>query len=376
MIESMLAGTALLRHAFELSRQNHFRELVALVAPLGDDELVAEPELGCLLARAWTWTGSPQRALALLDRIARAHDGANDAIHRMRLNQTANALYLLGRMEPAEREWTALLLAATQAEDHRRVSEASNSLGLIALVQGRYPEAMALFERSAAAAQHCGDPLPLAMAYLNRSTCCRALGLLDDSLTLADRALALAQGLDIPLLEATVEAYRARIFLRRGDLRLAEAAAAGARRRLESEQNPGHVTESLRDIGDIRVAQGRYEEGVELLEQALRLSRRERQRLVEVQVLEDLAVAYTFAGQNRAAADTEAEAIRQLEALGAPRRVARLRHALADAAAPRPAPWPGAPAGSSASRPAGTEEEQAPDRGAAPPFRFSDRRRE
>jgi tetratricopeptide (TPR) repeat protein len=330
----LVTGTALLRQAWQLSRQSLMAEVAALAAPLRVDDLVAEPELGCLVARAWTWTGQPERALALLERIGGAHAGGNDAIHRMRLSNTGGAHYLLGRMEPAEREWTALLLAATEADDYRRVSDASNNLGMVALVQGRYPEALALFERAAAAAQRAGDLLPLATAHLNLSSCYRALGLLDKALTMGDRALELARELGSAIGQATVEGYRSRIFLRRGDLRLAEAAAVRARSRLEGTANPSHPTVSIRNLGDVRVAQGRFEEGLALLGQALRLSRDTGQPLVEVQVLESLAAAHAARGDDASAALAATEAIARLERLGAHRRVERLRRDLAHAAGP------------------------------------------
>lgn len=307
-----------LRHARALLASQAYAGIALSLGELGRADLLAEPELGFLLATAWRRMGETGRALemveALLEPCARR---GRDRLWRRRLN-LEGALHLdVGEMEAAQGCWSELLASATAAGDDELTSMASNNLGIVLTLQGRWDEALASYNRAATACQRMGDRLGLARAHQNLGITYRELGFLAEADAHFQSAGDHGKAVDADDVVGRAEEERAVGLLLAGDPDLAEATARRALQRFTRLGDPLGQGEARRVLGIIALARGDVVTARRELEAALETARETGAALLEAEVLEALAAVELEDGDDAAAAFLQGKAATSFEAMGA-----------------------------------------------------------
>jgi len=280
----------LLSEARELLRANDARGLVALLGGLDREVLVAEPELGFLLATGLRRVGESARAFDItVDIASTCERRGRDSLWRSRLNLEAALRLERGEAAEAEAAWQTLVDAATRADDARTLARAHNNLGIICTLQGRWEEALAGYGRALAACHRLGDRRGLAQAHQNIAICYRELGFtrqsdahfrsaVDDGTTAASEDVV-----------GRAEEERALLMLLQRDPRLARVTATRALERLRRIGDTAGEGEALRVLGLIAMAEGHASDADRLLRQALDKAVDSGAALLEAETLEALA---------------------------------------------------------------------------------------
>lgn len=276
--------------ARERLRANDARGLVALLDGLDRDTLIAEPELGFLLATGLRRIGESPRAFELTLAIAASCERrGRDTLWRARLNLEAALRLERGEVAEAESAWQTLAESAGEAADSGALARTHNNLGIVYTLQGRWEEALASYARALAACHRLGDRRGLAQAHQNIAICYRELGFgrqadahfrsaIDDGLASSSEDVV-----------GRAEEERALLFLLDRDARLASATAERALDRLSRIGDVAGEGEALRVLGLIELAEGREAEAGRRLREALDKARTAGALLLEAEALEGLA---------------------------------------------------------------------------------------
>ncbi|HYW06899.1 MAG TPA: hypothetical protein VE913_08085 [Longimicrobium sp.] len=317
-----------LLRVWELRAARDYAALEALLAPLPDAELLAEPELGVALGEALLHHGGWDRALALAEALAGSCRRAGGGrLERRRLSVVGQIVYARGRIADATGVWTTLLDSAVADGEQEGIGIALLNLGSVAAARAEWEEAMSLFARAIAVGQTVASELLLGTAHCNLGTTYVELGLLtyaDDHLRYARRLLR-AEGM--PYHAAKMESATTLLHLHMGDLRLARWTA---KRVLERFDFPSIQADSMRLLGMIAAAEGALDEATDWLRGALDRLAGGVDLVTEAEVHEEWAAVALRAGDATGGAEHEAAAARMYGGLEAPRRVARLRGRLAE----------------------------------------------
>jgi len=308
--------------------------VVALLAPLALEELVAEPELGFLLATALRRTGNGERAFELVLPLKSACDRrGRDALWRRRLNLEAALQLERGATAAAEVAWATLIDAAVASADSEMLAHGSNNLGVVCTLQARWEEALSHFGRALAACYRAGDRRGLAQAHQNIAISYRELGFWREADAHFESALetALADGSDDVVGRAEEE--RGFLFLLRGDHRLAAATTARAIERFGRTGDRAGVGEASRVLGLVALANGRIADARALLHRALDAARESAGPLLEAESELALAILEDGAGETRAATEHQATAERLFTTIGAAPWGERMRARITEVAA-------------------------------------------
>lgn len=226
------AHTALGDHT---TAARHRDAALPIFAALGD--LAAQGTVLYDLGRDAQRAGRFEEALWLYERSHDARSRAGDVLHvAASANAIGEALLVLGRHDDAHARFTEALRAWRGARAPRGVAEATRNLGIVALRDGRYAEAVNLLEEAADLAARVGDDtlvdqiqLPLAEALLASARYVEAWDA-------ASRALG-AAGTDVA---GTAHRLRGEALLRTGGLVRARAELTAA---LEALSDPDVVAE-------------------------------------------------------------------------------------------------------------------------------------
>lgn len=312
--------SAVLAQARERETRGDYPGVVLLLGELDTADLLAEPELGFLLATALRRVGEWQRAFELTTALAApcARQGRS-WLARRRLNLEAALHFDRGRVQAAAERWSELVAAASRAGDDTMLSNACNNLGVACTLLAKPDEALASYGRALAVAQRLGDRRGMAQAQHNLAIAYRELGFLREAGEHFERAAEDAALIRSDEILGRAEEERALLLLEAGDLRLAEATAARALARFRRGGDRLGEGESLRVLGIIALARRHAARAREQLWEALRLARAAKAPLLEAETLEALAMVGDVPGVwDRADASslrTDAESI--FRAMGA-----------------------------------------------------------
>lgn len=317
---------ALLVRAWELERARAYPEVVALLAPLGPEALLAEPELGASLADAWLNVGELERGVELarlLEEPCRRQ--GNTRLFRRRLNLEGLLLFQQGRVEAAERAWLEMLDASARCHDERGEAAATLNLATVASIRCEWPRAVLLSQRAIAAFQRLGNARNLGAAHLNLALTLREMGRRHEAGQHLEHGMELlrAHGTEAELAKA--EMQRALLFLDRGDARLAGAAAARALERLDRAGMRLAGADAEHVAGSVALAEGRREEARRRFARALERLAAGHDLLSEAQTYEELAVLERQEGNAAASREAREAAERIYREMSAPGRAERLR---------------------------------------------------
>lgn len=327
----------LLEQARALRAARNYPGLVALLGGVARTELVAEPELGFLLAEAWRRAGERMRALELARELqAVCARRGNDRLFRERCNLEGILLYELGDLAGAEAEWGRLLDASSRAGDDEFVGRATQNLGIIYTLAGRREEALASHGRAIVAHQRLGYLRGLAQAHNNLAITYRELGFLDEADQNFRQALAFARTDHSEDELGRIEQEWALLTAMRGDPALAAVTAERSLRRFRALGEPASAGDALRVLGIIALWSARFDRARQRLQEALRLARELRVRLLEAETLEALGALAMAEGRDTEATDLRAESERIFAELGAREWGVQMRAQLAAQVAARP----------------------------------------
>lgn len=322
-----------LAQAREREARADYPGVVALLGELETVDLLAEPELGFLLATALRRLGEWQRAFELTAALAGpcAQPGRG-WLARRRLNLEAALHFDRGGVAAAAERWSELVEAASAAGDDAMLSNACNNLGVACTLLAKPDDALASYASALAVAQRLGDRRGIAQAQHNLAISYRELGRLREAAEHFERATADAALIGSAEILGRAEEERALVLLDAGDVRLAHVTAERALARFRRGGDLLGEGEALRVLGIIALARKQTARAREQLWQALRLARAARARLLEAEILEALATVGDVPGvwdrADAASMRTDAEAI--FRALGAEAWGARVRARLAE----------------------------------------------
>ncbi len=337
----MATALTLLEQARALVAGRDYPGLVTLLGPVPREQLLAEPELGFLLAEAWRRAGERARALELaraLEPVCRRR--GNDRLYRERSNLEGILLFESGDLGGAEAEWRRLLDAASRAGDEEFVARANQNLGILYTLAARWEEALASYERAIVAYQRLGYLRGLAQAHNNLAISYREMGFPDE----ADQAFRQAQ--DFARSDGSqdelgrIEQEWALLTAIRGDAAVARVTAERSLRRFRELGEPAGAGDALRVLGIVALWDARLEQARTRLEEALRLARELHLRLLEAETVEALAALALAAGDQGAAEVLRVEGERIFAELGATQWGMQIRRQLAARAAIDPISLP------------------------------------
>ena len=282
----------LLRDARERYHARDYVGTAALLEQTDATRRAAQPELAFLLAASLRQLGRSAEALDLASSIT------DDVLRRgtarlalRRLNLEGMLRFEAGSVPEAESIWMRLHGDASEADDAEYVAHACNNLGVVYTLQTRHDEALASYERALVAYQRMGERLGLGQAHHNLGITYREADRPEHADQHFEAARNHASAANDDRLLGRVEAERALLHARRGDPRLAEAAARRARSRLQLVGDRAGTGEALRALGLIAIAAGRPADAVDPLEQAAEIGRATGHALLEAEALLGLSFA-------------------------------------------------------------------------------------
>lgn len=295
------------------------REFASVARLLGDvarADLLAEPELGYLLAYAWRRVGRTGPALALARALADpCRRRGRDRLWRRRLNLEGMLRFDLGQLDRARLRWAELARAASDAGDDGLAATANNNLGIIATLEGRQDEALGCYGRALAAYQRLGDRRGLAETHQNLAITYRELGFVREAESHFSDASAHAD--DAEDIIGRVEQERAVTLILAGDTRLASALARWALSRFQAIQDRAAAADALRVLGLVALRSGDIAEARARLDRALAEARATGAALTEAETLEALAALELRHGHPDSAAARRDAAERLFRGMGA-----------------------------------------------------------
>ena len=292
--------------------------VVRLLEALPERALVAEPELGYLLAYAWRRTGRGDQALRLCEALELpARRASAEWLIRRRLNLEAMLRFDRGDIVTAAHLWNDVVEHASMAGDQALLSAAHNNLGVVHTLGDHKDAALASYNRALLASRQLGDRRGVAQAHQNLAILFREMDLPGDADSHFIQALHEALAAGSRDVRGRVEEERALLLLGQNDVRLAEATAARALNAFIEIDDVSGQGEALRVLGIIALRQRAYDLARERLERAAELAVRVQNALLEAETLEALAVLAGAEGRTTQAHTCQREASARFSAMGA-----------------------------------------------------------
>jgi ATP/maltotriose-dependent transcriptional regulator MalT len=324
MTGSLEEKASLLAHAWELKARRDVTGLLALLSPLPEEDLLAEPDLGVLLAFAWHCERNVLPALELVGKLA-AHCSrrGNDNVDRLRLNLQGVSLSLIGKLDDAERAYSKALAASYEAQDYRMTAIVTMNLGIIADIRCEWERALVAFRRAVVEFQRIGDQANLAMAHHNLAMTNFQMGLLEsaDSNFLTALEHYDRFGTTAERMGTLIE--RAHLRLRMKDDAFAEASIRHVLSEVRSLNSAFMEGEAYRVAGIILHAQGQQNEARRYLVLSSQLAQQINRRILLAEVAEELAKLEIGAGNMPQAQKRADECISHYLEMGAVNRAQR-----------------------------------------------------
>lgn len=292
---------------------------------LSSAELETEPELGCALAYALYHLSQLDAASALIETLEHAcASRGRDRLYCRRLLIEGNVKVDRGDLAAGEKAYGEVLALAMAADDARMIAAATMNLATVAWLKCDYGSALSSYERAVAAYARLADSYRLASCHHNLAMVYRELGLFTESAQHFDQSRAMFTEVGGPYELAFNDYERAGLLHARGDSGTASLLATRAHRTLQGLRLPREQGEALRVLGVIHRDNNAYARAQHEFAEALKLARQTRVRLLEAEVLEELAILQTQLGEGLAEATAE-QASELYEQMGAHTRAARTR---------------------------------------------------
>lgn len=293
-------------------------------ALLGGHPLLAREHAECvrLLGEALLRVGEPREARRWLGAELPRLQSTQDRISlRMATVLSGAANLELGQLDEARGAFERTLELARYDRDEALVARAMNNLGIVANIEGRWDEALALYHLAVSVHQRIGDTRGMAECYHNMAITHRDRGELAESDELERRSAEFGREAAQERLVALARLGRAEIALRRGDAALAVATARRLALDFERLGDPIRQADAVRLSGLSAAALGDFDRATADLQVALEMSRRHGALLNEAETLRACAEVHRARGDAAAAQFYAQAALEKFEELGATREV-------------------------------------------------------
>lgn len=301
--------------------------LRSLLGGIPQEELVRESDLAVWYTYSLVATYNIADALTMAATSLRcAQASGNDRAYRRIRNAEGAAFMARGDLLRAMACFSEALVLANSVGDELLVTAASINIGIVSDIRCSYDEALCAYSRGLVSAQKTQDSASIIACYHNIAMSYRQLGFFAASDANFELALCAIAGQSVEDLAGT-ESERALLYFVRGDHSLAEASVRRVLSYADETCSQGQVAEILRILAII-VAASRPREARAALQRALPIARETTNRLLEAEVLEELAALDLAEGAEEPARRAAAESIRLYEWIGSPARAAAVRQRL------------------------------------------------
>jgi len=204
-----------------LAAAGHHAAVVEFLGSRDQSEL-EDPTLALLYGIAQARLGRHQQGLQWIDRaLAAARQRGERGVERHALNARGAIALVSGNLTEAADFCTQALMAASRDADHTTTGRASNNMGIISHLRGRYAEAISSWEIASAAFHRAGMQAGIADCQHNLSNAYREQGALDKALATSDQAIIAAEAAKDEGLYAVALRGRAEIRIARSEPELA-----------------------------------------------------------------------------------------------------------------------------------------------------------
>lgn len=234
----------------------------------------AHPELVRLLGEGLIRVGRAREARDWLGDALPRLQGTDDRLSLRMATVLSGAAHLeLGELDPARRAFEATLELARYDRDEALIARAMNNLGIVANIEGRWDDAIALYTLAVTMHQRNGDRRGLAECYHNMAITLRDRGELADADELERRSTEYAREAEQERLVALARLGRADIALRRRDFALAATSARRLAVEFERLGDRIRAADAIRLEGAATTGLRHFARARALLDQALEISR-------------------------------------------------------------------------------------------------------
>jgi tetratricopeptide (TPR) repeat protein len=314
----------LLEEASELSRRWENSGVEALLSSLEASEMMAEPELGHLLALALYRGGKQREAARWTEQLGEACKHHSSRLYLRHLLLRGALLVETGDIGRGEALFTRSLAIAESFGDQLHLGLARMNIGVVSLIRCDWLSGIASFRRAFVSYHLLGRSIELAHCEHNMGMAFRELGHLTGADDCFNAALQHYTAESNLRQISVTEAERALLYYQVGDVKMAEAAASRALKIASAFGNMRQVGEALRVIGKIWQGQRRPAAARAAFERALILAQQTNTFLLKAEVYEELAILGQIELDYAAAENAATKATTLYLRLGAPIRAERL----------------------------------------------------
>lgn len=234
----------------------------------------AHPELVRLLGEGLIRVGRAREARDWLGEALPRLQRTDDRLSLRMATVLSGAAHLeLGELDPARRAFEATLELARYDRDEALIARAMNNLGIVANIEGRWDDAIALYTLALTMHQRNGDRRGLAECCHNLAITHRDRGELAEADELERRSAEYAREAEQERLVALARLGRAEIALRRRDFALAATSARRLAVEFERLGDRIRAADALRLEGSANTGLRHFARARALLDQALDSSR-------------------------------------------------------------------------------------------------------
>ena len=249
MKHTLDAAGPVIAKARELAAAGHHAAVIEYLAGCDRSQLEETPNLALLYGIAQARLGRHHQGLQWLElALAQSRHRGDTAVERHALSARGAFALVSGRLNEAADFCTQALMAASRDGDHAVTGRASNNLGIISHLRGRYAEALASWELAIAAFHRATLRTGVAECHANMANAYREQDALDRALAEADQAVATAEG-------SGDEALYAQTIRGRAQIRAARSEPEFARRDLDRVRDiRSRLPDPVGEAEDLRVA--------------------------------------------------------------------------------------------------------------------------
>ncbi len=225
----------------------------------------------------------------------------------------------LGELDPARRAFEATLELARYDRDEALTARAMNNLGIVANIEGRWDDAIALYTLAVTMHQRNGDRRGLAECYHNMAITHRDRGELGEADEWERRSAEYARDAEQERLLALARLGRAEIALRRRDFALAATAARRLAVEFDRLGDRIRAADAIRLEGAASTGLRHFDRARALLDRALEMAREIGALLNVAESLRARAELAAAMGRKDEAVSDARSAVEAYRALGAMR---------------------------------------------------------
>lgn len=289
-MSSVMEIMDLVAEAEHLAATHDYRTLHEILSGIDNEVAAVDPTLLYLLAYAEYMLGEELAAVRRLEKMSLDRRlKRSERLYRRVLNLRAVLEVELGNLEAANELLTELELLAQTAIDMRYLAYASLNRSVALDIAGLHTQATSSLRRAQAAFERIGDLDAVAACRHNTAMALRHLGRFDQAEVLFTHAAEYFTRKGSAERRLAAETERALCIALSGDLARAFPAAVRAYDEAAEMGNGRLRTEAARVLGTIHRLTGHLQTASELLTEALEFAQSNQLKLVQAEVLLELA---------------------------------------------------------------------------------------